>query len=130
MTLIIPPVDSLRTMPQTLTKCVESVPVAVVDQQDTRSPTLPRCNIRLKTHKDVRRELARLYRDARSGIVPTQDATRLAYLLDRLARVMEGGLLEQRIEMLERKADAIQESPHASECGAIPRAGQGTKQRA
>jgi hypothetical protein len=31
-----------------------------------------------------------------------RDATRLAYLLDRLARVIEGGLLEQRIEMLER----------------------------
>ena len=81
--------------------------MALVGQGDSRFPTLTRRSIRLKTLDDVRRQLARLYRDARSGIVPTQDATRLAYLLDRLARVMEGGLLEARLEALERKADAL-----------------------
>jgi hypothetical protein len=107
VTLLIPPVESLRTMPQTLTKCAESVPIALLDQRDRRFPPPTRRGIRLNTLKDVRRELARLYRDARSGTIATQDATRLAYLLDRLAHVIEGGLLEQRIEVLERKADAL-----------------------
>lgn len=45
--------------------------------------------IRLSSPADLRRELARLYREARCGAVEPQDATRLAYLLDLLRKAME-----------------------------------------
>jgi hypothetical protein len=58
---------------------------------------------RLSSLEDVRRELARLYREARHGDIPAQVATRLCYLLDRLAALIAVGDLERRIEELERQ---------------------------
>jgi hypothetical protein len=50
----------------------------------------------------VRRELARLYRDARSGRVDAQTATRLGYLLDLLRRAIEAGDHETRLRLIEQ----------------------------
>ena len=44
---------------------------------------------RLGTMRLVRREMGRVYRDARSGRIPTSEATRLTYILVALARTME-----------------------------------------
>jgi hypothetical protein len=49
----------------------------------------PRKPIRLGTLRLVRREMGRVYRDARSGRIPTSEATRLTYILVALARTME-----------------------------------------
>lgn len=43
----------------------------------------------LRTLDDVAVELARLYRRAERGQIPTADASRLAYMLTSLAKVME-----------------------------------------
>ncbi|MDD2500781.1 MAG: hypothetical protein PHN92_08180 [Geobacter sp.] len=59
-------------------------------------------SIPLSRLSDVRFEVARLYREARSGKLDVQNATRLAYLLQVLAKVIEGGELEKRIEALEQ----------------------------
>ena len=59
-----------------------------------RLDTLPRC----------RRELARLYRDARAGKTDAQTAARLASIVAIIARLIEGGELEARLAALEAQA--------------------------
>lgn len=49
----------------------------------------------------VRREQARLYRDARAGLIPTQDAARLTYMLVEIRKSFESVDIEQRIAALE-----------------------------
>lgn len=51
---------------------------------------------------EVRYELSKLYREARNGKINVSDATRLAYLLQVLAKIIEGSDLERRIEALEK----------------------------
>ena len=62
-------------------------------------PPLRRIN--LDSLENVRREVARLYREARSGMLPLTDATRLAFLLQVLAKLHEVTTLEKRIGALE-----------------------------
>ena len=57
--------------------------------------------INLDSLENVRREVARLYREARSGMLPLTDATRLAFLLQVLAKLHEVTTLEKRIAALE-----------------------------
>ena len=70
------------------------------DSKTLRVVAPPRLN--LKTTDDLRREMARLYRDARNGLLPSQDATRLGYLLDLLRKMIETTDIEKRIEQLEK----------------------------
>lgn len=64
----------------------------------------PRLRLKLVTAEDVRRELARLYREARSNQLEVSDASRLANVLQILARIIETGDLEARIKVLEEGA--------------------------
>ena len=57
--------------------------------------------IRLDTIPRCRRELARLYAEARAGRLPAQEATRLASIVTSIARLIEGAELEQRLDALE-----------------------------
>ena len=61
----------------------------------------PRLRLPLASAGDVARELARLYRQARAGQMEVQDSSRLANILQILARVLETSDLEARIEALE-----------------------------
>ena len=58
-----------------------------------RLDTLPRC----------RREAARLYADARKGLLPAADASKLAAVLGLVAALIERGELEARLNELERR---------------------------
>jgi hypothetical protein len=49
----------------------------------------------------VRREMASVYRQAKAGKIPVQDATRLVYILTAIAKVIEAGDLARRVELLE-----------------------------
>ena len=60
--------------------------------------------LRLATIKEVRLELARLYRDTKKGKVPPGDAAKLAFLLDRIRACIVDHELEARVEQLERGA--------------------------
>lgn len=62
-------------------------------------------SIQLTKISDVRYEVAKLYREARTGKIDVQDATRLAYLLQVLAKIIENGELEKRIEALEAQQE-------------------------
>jgi hypothetical protein len=62
--------------------------------------------LKLETVKDVRRELARIYREARRGELKPETATKLAFLLDLTSRMIERSELEARIEALEGQGQA------------------------
>lgn len=75
------------------TGAVESLP----PQKGTRY----RC--KLDSLGDVKSEMAKLYREARSGVIDVQDSTKLVWVLQAVAKVIEGSDLEKRIEILEGK---------------------------
>lgn len=61
--------------------------------------------IRLRSIKDVRKEMASVYADARCGRIPSQDATRLVYCLVALSNTIRDHEIEQRIEKLEEQSN-------------------------
>jgi len=63
----------------------------------TPSPT-----IHLKTLDDVRIEMAKVYRDMKLGKLPTQDGTRLVYVLSQIGRVIDADQIAERVEAVER----------------------------
>jgi hypothetical protein len=65
-------------------------------------PKPPRLRVPLRDLGEVQRELARLYRDMRGGVIATQDGSRMANVLQILARVIDGGQIEERLAALEQ----------------------------
>ena len=57
--------------------------------------------VTLKSLDDVKRELAKVYREARNAKIETQDLGRFSNCLAILARIIEGSDLEARIAKLE-----------------------------
>lgn len=78
-------------------------------QKPATSPASPsdgatppsRLRLKLSTAEDCRRELARLYREARVNQIDVADASRLANILQIMSRLIETSDLEARIEALE-----------------------------
>lgn len=64
-------------------------------------PTPGRRRPNLATLVGVRREMARVYVAMKTGKLPSQDGTRLAYVLTSIAKLIESSDLQQRIEALE-----------------------------
>lgn len=67
------------------------------------SPVPTSAKIRLNTVRECRRELAKVYADAKAGVIATQDATRLCYLLTAIATMIRDGELEDRVRALENQ---------------------------
>ena len=65
------------------------------------APTPTRNRTKLADVRSIRSELSRVYRSAKNGEIDTTTATRLAYMLDLMSRMIERSELEQRIEFLE-----------------------------
>ena len=61
----------------------------------------PTPRINLSTAEDIRREMARVYREARSRTLAANEATKLTYILTQILRATEVFLLEQRLTALE-----------------------------
>ena len=71
--------------------------------------------INLHDSHAIRRELAAVYRDMRSGKIETQDGTRLGYVLNQLLRAYETCVLQEKIESIEatinlRKKDELEKT--------------------
>ena len=75
-------------------------PFQVIDGKADLLPPTPR--IDLHDAHAIRRELGAVYRDMRAGRIETQEGTRLAYVLDMIRKAYDTGVLQERIEMLER----------------------------
>ena len=78
-------------------------PAATIDGLTGKLIPLPsRARVlRLATVKEVRLELARLYREARAGKVAAADAAKFAFLLDRIRVCIIEHELEARVKLLE-----------------------------
>jgi len=61
----------------------------------------PTPRINLSTSEDVRREMARIYREARNKTLAANEATKLTYILTQILRATEIYLLEKRLVELE-----------------------------
>jgi hypothetical protein len=70
-----------------------------------RCSGLPRVG-RLETIEDVRAELSKVYRAARTGRIEMNDAKGLCYLLVSLGALVKDGALEARIAALEQQLHA------------------------
>lgn len=82
---------------------VEEAENCVGTEGSSDTPRRKAFRAKLATVRDVQGQLARLYREARSGTISTQDATRLASILGLLGRMIGDGDLEDRIAALEAK---------------------------
>ena len=58
--------------------------------------------IRLGTMRQIRSELAVIYRAARNGEIASGEATRFTYILIQLANLTMESQIEERVESLER----------------------------
>ena len=74
---------------------------AVIEVLPPEAPAPIRKRTKLGTVREIRAELARVYRKAKSGEIDTTTATRLSYILDLMSRMIERGEMEERIENLE-----------------------------
>lgn len=75
-------------------------------------PTPRRSRATLRTLDDVAVELARLYRKAERGQIPTADAAKLTYILHTLGRVLEISVIEARLTALENMANDQEPDPY------------------
>lgn len=62
----------------------------------------PRLN--LSTSEDVRREMAKVYRETRNRLIEPSEATKLVFILSQILRAHESFVLETRITELEQRA--------------------------
>jgi len=69
------------------------------------TPTPGNSRLRLSSIKDVRREMSTVYREARQGRIPAQEATRLVYMLVSIGNMIKDTELEERISALEKQHD-------------------------
>ena len=80
----------------------------IIDQDTGEIETLPpqrgrRYRCKLDTLDDVKREMAKIYRESRSEVIDVATGSKLVFMLQSIGRVIEGSDLEKRIEALENK---------------------------
>jgi len=78
----------------------------IIDGVTGEVETLPpqrgkRYRCELDTVSDVKREMAKVYRECRSNLIDAQTGTKLSWMLQGISKVIETSELEQRIEALE-----------------------------
>ncbi len=79
---------------------------AATGQIETLPPTRGRrYRCQLDSLCDVRREMAKVYREARSGLLDVQDASKFTWMLSSIGKVIETSDLEARIAKLEEYRD-------------------------
>jgi hypothetical protein len=61
----------------------------------------PISRINLSSTEDVRREMARVYRDSRLNKIPPSEGTRLVYMLSQILKAHEMFVLEKKLSELE-----------------------------
>lgn len=79
---------------------VKDCPVTV-DQNGKQPDPIPPKKIDLHDAHAIRREMASVYRDMKSGVIDYPDGSRLVYVLDTIRKAFETGELQNRLESLE-----------------------------
>lgn len=65
-----------------------------------------RYRCKLDTMADVKAEMAKVYRESRSEVVDPATGTKLIWMLQSVAKVIEGSDLEKRLDALESKNES------------------------
>lgn len=77
-----------------------------IDNTSGKLMHTPSKKIDLATVDDVRLEMARTYREMKSGSIQTSDGTKLIYVLCQIAKMIELYDIENRLTLLEREHEA------------------------
>ena len=87
---------------------------ATIDGRTLRLvPTPGRRKAQLNSLEGIRREMARIYRDAESGKRESADASKLVYILGQIGRVLEVVEIDTRLRALETQRHGKQlPAPH------------------
>ena len=83
-------------------KCPDAKRPETIDGATGERDPTPR-RIDLSTLRDVRLELAALYRRIDAGLLDSRDGTRMAYVLRQIADVLTASELERRLVELEER---------------------------
>ena len=73
--------------------------MTAIDSIEIIEAPTPRIN--LSSVEDIRREMGRVYRDARCRKLAINEATKLTYILTQMLRATEVYILEERLTTLE-----------------------------
>ena len=81
-----------------------------IDNTTGEVETLPptkgqRYRCKLDTLADVKREMAKVYRESRSQMIDPVEATKFVWMLQSVGKVIEGSDLEKRLDILEQKTN-------------------------
>jgi len=79
-------------------------------QNDLPAPLPPPRIGQLNSLTAVRREMVKVYREARQGQLDRQDASRLVFMLTAIGRLIESSDLEQRLEKVEAQIESVSTS--------------------
>ena len=74
-----------------------------IDATSGSCTSTPSRKTKLNELEDVRREMARVYREARGGMIDSSEAGRLAYILTGIGKLIEATEIEKRLSQMERK---------------------------
>jgi len=100
-----------KTPPKSPAKAQDPELAAALEDLENVAPPAPPAapkrirSPRLRTADDVRRQVARLYAEARAGAIPTADASKLGSLLSVALRTIDHDL-EARLDALEAAMNA------------------------
>jgi hypothetical protein len=75
-------------------------------------PFKGRAKIRLATWRDVRGEIAGVYKADIAGELPWQDATRAAHILSIIAQLDQGAGVDERLRQIEERIAATRPNGH------------------
>lgn len=76
--------------------------------------TPPKCTVRLHTIADIKQEIGKVYREARSGTIDPTEATKFVWILKELSGIIKIHDFEERLlalEVLKEKGYALPDDP-------------------
>lgn len=82
-------------------QCTHHLLANHANSEISENPT-PRIN--LSTSEDIRREMAKVYRDSRSNRIVSHEGTKLIYMLSQILKAHELFVLEKKLSELELMA--------------------------
>lgn len=82
--------------------CGAESPLIIDGETQTVIPTPPK--IDLATALDVRREMAKVYRETKAGKIDTADGAKLIYMLSQVGKMIELEEIEARLGELEAQS--------------------------
>lgn len=91
---------------------MDELPAVEIDHETGSVELIPhdrnskRYRAKLDTISDIKREMGRVYRECRSGLLDAQAATKQTWILQAIGKIIADSELEQRVEALESKHGA------------------------